>query len=147
MPALNELLEPFGAALGDMVLEGQLPALGGDTPWYASGANIVKWPAGGWLHSAVLTDKASEGDTYTLASIAPPPSLSLSPPLNKASQMDIPSTATPSGLVAFMQSMRCHVVPANGAFYKDCDGEALLKDMGPVGGHTTLFTCTIFCKP
>eukprot|EP00208_Stichococcus_sp_RCC1054_P004683 CAMPEP_0206137894 /NCGR_PEP_ID=MMETSP1473-20131121/2920_1 /ASSEMBLY_ACC=CAM_ASM_001109 /TAXON_ID=1461547 /ORGANISM="Stichococcus sp, Strain RCC1054" /LENGTH=1275 /DNA_ID=CAMNT_0053531159 /DNA_START=224 /DNA_END=4048 /DNA_ORIENTATION=+ len=61
VPALNELLEPFGAALGDMVLEGQLPALGGDTPWYASGANIVKWPAGGWLHSAVLTDKASEG--------------------------------------------------------------------------------------
>ncbi len=61
MPALNELLEPYGAALGDMVLEGQLGALAGDTPWYASGANIVKWPAGGWLHSAVLTDKASEG--------------------------------------------------------------------------------------
>jgi hypothetical protein len=48
-------------AFGDMVLEGQLPELAGDSPWYASGANIVKWPAAGWLHAAVLADKASEG--------------------------------------------------------------------------------------
>ena len=61
IPALNELLEPFGVALGDMVLEGQLPELAGDSPWYASGANIVKWPAAGWLHAAVLADKASAG--------------------------------------------------------------------------------------
>lgn len=48
-------------AFGDMVLEGQLPELAGDSPWYASGANIVRWPAAGWLHAAVLADKASEG--------------------------------------------------------------------------------------
>lgn len=62
VPALNELLEPYGVAFGDMVLEGQLETLGSDTPWYASGANIVKWPAAGWLHSAVLADKASQGE-------------------------------------------------------------------------------------
>ena len=61
IPALNELLEPFGIAFGDMVLEGQLPELAGDSPWFASGANIVKWPAAGWLHAAVLADKASAG--------------------------------------------------------------------------------------
>jgi membrane-bound transcription factor site-1 protease len=61
VPALNELLEPYGVAFGDMVLEGQLPELAGDSPWYASGANIVKWPAAGWLHAAVLTDKATQG--------------------------------------------------------------------------------------
>ena len=33
MPALNELLEPYGVAFGDMVLEGQLENLAGDRPW------------------------------------------------------------------------------------------------------------------
>jgi membrane-bound transcription factor site-1 protease len=75
LPALNELLEPYGVALGDMVLEGQLPELAGDAPWYASGANIVKWPAAGWLHAAVLADKASEGGQRTAAG----PALSLTP--------------------------------------------------------------------
>lgn len=68
MPAMNELLEPFGVAFGDMVLEGQLEELGGDRPWYASGSNIVKWPGAGWLHAAVLADKASEGGWNTTAS-------------------------------------------------------------------------------
>ena len=36
----------------------------------STGANIVKWPAGGWLHSAVLTDKASEGASLS-APLAP----------------------------------------------------------------------------
>lgn len=58
---MNELLEPFGVAFGDMVLEGQLEDFAGDRPWYASGSNIVKWPAAGWLHAAVLGDKASQG--------------------------------------------------------------------------------------
>jgi len=68
VPAMNELLEPFGVAFGDMVLEGQLEELGGDRPWYASGSNIVKWPGAGWLHAAVLADKASEGGSNTTAS-------------------------------------------------------------------------------
>jgi hypothetical protein len=71
IPALNELLEPFGVAFGDMVLEGQLPELAGDSPWYASGANIVRWPAAGWLHAAVLADKASEGGPSAAVQIPP----------------------------------------------------------------------------
>ena len=60
MPALNELLAPFGIAFGDAILEGQVP-LEPDKPYYASGANIVRFPAGGHLHGWQLADKATEG--------------------------------------------------------------------------------------
>ncbi len=61
MPALNDLLAPFGIAFGDAILEGQVP-LEPDKPYYASGANIVRFPAGGHLHGWQLADKATEGD-------------------------------------------------------------------------------------
>ncbi|KAL3144492.1 hypothetical protein ABBQ32_004231 [Trebouxia sp. C0010 RCD-2024] len=60
IPALNELLAPLGIAFGDAILEGQVP-LDPDKPYYASGANIVRFPAGGHLHSWQLADKATEG--------------------------------------------------------------------------------------
>lgn len=60
VPAVNELLSPFGIAFGDAILEGQVP-LDPDKPYYASGANIVRFPAGGHLHSWQLADKATEG--------------------------------------------------------------------------------------
>ena len=60
LPALNELLAPFGVAFGDAVLEGPVQ-LGGDRLHYASGANIVRFPAGGTVHSAPLADKAVAG--------------------------------------------------------------------------------------
>lgn len=60
VPALNELLAPFGIAFGDAILEGQVP-LDPDKPYYASGANIVRFPAGGHLHTCQLADKATEG--------------------------------------------------------------------------------------
>ena len=60
MPALNDLLAPFGIAFGDAILEGQVP-LEPDKPYYASGANIVRFPAGGHLHGWQLADKATEG--------------------------------------------------------------------------------------
>ena len=60
VPALNELLAPFGIAFGDAILEGQVP-LEPDKPYYASGANIVRFPAGGHLHGWQLADKATEG--------------------------------------------------------------------------------------
>ena len=60
IPALNELLASFGIAFGDAILEGQVP-LDPDKPYYASGANIVRFPAGGHLHSWQLADKATEG--------------------------------------------------------------------------------------
>ena len=70
LPALNELLAPYGMAFGDAVLEGPVQ-LGGEKLHYASGANIVKFPAGGYLHAATLPDKAVAGATQAaLPSIA-----------------------------------------------------------------------------
>lgn len=43
LPALNELLGGFGIALGDRVLEGYY-AMGDHSMYYASGAEIVRWP-------------------------------------------------------------------------------------------------------
>lgn len=67
VPALNELLAPFGIAFGDAILEGQVP-LEPDKPYYASGANIVRFPAGGHLHGWQLADKATEGVCMPLTS-------------------------------------------------------------------------------
>ena len=60
MPALNDLLAPYGIAFGDAVLEGQA-TLDGEQIYYASGANIVNFPAGGYLHAQNLPDKAVTG--------------------------------------------------------------------------------------
>ena len=60
MPALNDLLAPYGVAFGDAILEGQL-AVDGEKLVYASGANIVRFPAGAHLHAAELADKATSG--------------------------------------------------------------------------------------
>ena len=64
VPALNELLAPFGVAFGDAVLEGQA-TINGEQLYYASGANIVRFPSGGFLHAASLTDKATAGALST----------------------------------------------------------------------------------
>ena len=61
VPALNDLLTRLGAALGDAVLEGPLSGFSPSAFEYASGANIIRFPSGGILHDAPLTDKASEG--------------------------------------------------------------------------------------
>ena len=60
VPALNDLLAPYGIAFGDAVLEGQAD-LDGEQIYYASGANIVNFPAGGFLHAQSLADKAATG--------------------------------------------------------------------------------------
>ena len=60
MPALNDLLRPYGIAFGDAVLEGQA-TMDGEQIFYASGANIVRFPAGGYLHAQSLADKAAAG--------------------------------------------------------------------------------------
>ena len=60
MPALNDLLAPYSIAFGDAILEGQVQ-FEPDKPYYASGANIVRFPAEGHLHSWALADKATEG--------------------------------------------------------------------------------------
>ena len=60
VPALNDLLAPYGVAFGDAVLEGQA-TMNGEQIYYASGANIVRFPAGGHLHAVNLADKATAG--------------------------------------------------------------------------------------
>ena len=51
VPALNQLLAPFGVAFGDRVLKGRAQ-LGAFSAPYASGANIARFPAGGNAHVA-----------------------------------------------------------------------------------------------
>lgn len=76
MPALNDLLAPYGVAFGDAILEGQL-AVDGEKLVYASGANIVRFPAGGHLHTAELADKATSGaNTNSPHSSKPDPAAS-----------------------------------------------------------------------
>ncbi|EIE27171.1 subtilisin-like protein [Coccomyxa subellipsoidea C-169] len=60
VPALNDLLAPYGIAFGDAVLEGQA-TIDGEQVFYASGANLVRFPAGGHLHALALGDKAATG--------------------------------------------------------------------------------------
>lgn len=64
VPALNDLLAPYGIAFGDAVLEGQA-TIDGEQVFYASGANLVRFPAGGHLHALALGDKAATGARTT----------------------------------------------------------------------------------
>ncbi|CAD7699725.1 unnamed protein product [Ostreobium quekettii] len=61
IPALNVLLEDFGIAFGDKVLSGNFE-LAKQTVRFASGANIARFPEGGFVHSFKLSDKS--GDRY-----------------------------------------------------------------------------------
>ena len=60
IPALNDLLDPFGIAFGDRVFEGDYQ-IGEHTTSYASGANIVKFPnKNGYLTYRNLKDQGEE---------------------------------------------------------------------------------------
>ncbi|KAL8153195.1 hypothetical protein V2J09_010955 [Rumex salicifolius] len=50
VPALNDLLAPFGIAFGDQILNGDF-TIDGEHTRYASGTNILKFPSGGYVHS------------------------------------------------------------------------------------------------
>nr|CAB3467134.1 unnamed protein product [Digitaria exilis] len=67
VPALNELLAPFGIALGDKILTGDF-SINGEQTHYASGTDIVQFPAGGFLHSFQLQEnsKAAQDHIGTL---------------------------------------------------------------------------------
>ena len=60
IPALNDLLAPFGIAFGDRILNGDFKVKY-DRSRYASGSNIVKFPRGGYVHSFPLFDRAGNG--------------------------------------------------------------------------------------
>lgn len=62
IPAVNDLLSVFDIAFGDALLEGQM-TIGEEKIYYASGVNIVRFPAKGILHSYQLSDKATAGES------------------------------------------------------------------------------------
>mmetsp|Transcript_40415 Transcript_40415/g.102302 ORF Transcript_40415/g.102302 Transcript_40415/m.102302 type:complete len:1225 (-) Transcript_40415:14-3688(-) len=57
VPALNDLLAPYGIALGEAVLTGTV-ALGGSSFKYLSGASLNRFPMDGHVHRALLSDRA-----------------------------------------------------------------------------------------
>ncbi|GAA0146676.1 serine protease [Lithospermum erythrorhizon] len=65
VPALNNLLAPFGIAFGDKILNGDY-VLNNEQSRYASGTDIVKFPGGGYLHSFPFLDSSESGATQNL---------------------------------------------------------------------------------
>ncbi|CAO2822857.1 unnamed protein product [Amaranthus hypochondriacus] len=57
VPALNDLLAPFGIAFGDKILNGDF-SINGEQSRYASGTNILRFPAGGYVHSFSFVDRS-----------------------------------------------------------------------------------------
>lgn len=62
IPALNDLLAPFGIAFGDKILNGDF-SLNGEQSRYASGTDIVRFPGGGNVHSFPFLDSTESGAT------------------------------------------------------------------------------------
>ncbi|CAK9170687.1 unnamed protein product [Ilex paraguariensis] len=65
VPALNDLLAPFGIAFGDKILSGDF-SMDGEQSRYASGTDIVKFPAGGYVHSFPFLDSSESGATQNV---------------------------------------------------------------------------------
>ena len=59
MPALNELLEPFGIELGDYVGEGEFD-MDGHAVYFASGTMIKSFPTTGRVARRTLLDQGAE---------------------------------------------------------------------------------------
>jgi membrane-bound transcription factor site-1 protease len=55
IPALNDLLAPFGIAFRDTILNG-VYSIGGERAHYASGTDIQRFPAGGFVHRFLFQD-------------------------------------------------------------------------------------------
>nr|AUS89414.1 SITE-1 protease [Sesuvium portulacastrum] len=65
VPALNDLLIPFGIAFGDKILNGDF-TIDGEQSRYASGANIIRFPAGGYVHSFPFMDNSDVATTQSV---------------------------------------------------------------------------------
>ncbi|KAL3839876.1 hypothetical protein ACJIZ3_024467 [Penstemon smallii] len=65
VPALNDLLAPFGIAFGDKILNGDF-VINGEQSRYASGTDIVKFPEGGYLHGFPFLDSSESGATQNV---------------------------------------------------------------------------------
>jgi len=57
IPALNDLLAPFGIAFGDTILNGAF-SLGGERAHYASGTDLLRFPIGGFVHRFLFQDSS-----------------------------------------------------------------------------------------
>eukprot|EP01025_Chloroclados_australasicus_P034791 TRINITY_DN3552_c0_g1_i6.p1 TRINITY_DN3552_c0_g1~~TRINITY_DN3552_c0_g1_i6.p1 ORF type:complete len:948 (+),score=131.28 TRINITY_DN3552_c0_g1_i6:252-2846(+) len=62
VPALNDLLQPFGIAFGDSVPKGPVQ-VGTHKLQYSSGTHIVKFPEGGWLYRAQLAEHSTRSSS------------------------------------------------------------------------------------
>ncbi|KAI9191141.1 hypothetical protein LWI28_004185 [Acer negundo] len=65
IPALNDLLAPFGIAFGDKILNGDF-SINGEQSRYASGTDIVRFPGGGYVHSFPFLDSSESGATQNI---------------------------------------------------------------------------------
>lgn len=65
VPALNDLLASFGIAFGDKILNGDF-SIDGEQSRYASGTDIVRFPAGGYVHSFPFLDSSESGATQNI---------------------------------------------------------------------------------
>ncbi|XP_047970773.1 subtilisin-like protease SBT6.1 isoform X1 [Salvia hispanica] len=65
VPALNDLLSPFGIAFGDKILNGDF-VINGEQSRYASGTDVVKFPKGGYLHRFPFLDSSESGATQNV---------------------------------------------------------------------------------
>ncbi|XP_024032311.1 subtilisin-like protease SBT6.1 isoform X2 [Morus notabilis] len=65
VPALNDLLAPFGIAFGDKILNGDF-TINGEQSRYASGTDIVRFPGGGYVHSFPFFDSSESGATQNV---------------------------------------------------------------------------------
>lgn len=65
VPALNDLLAPFGIAFGDKILNGDF-TIDGEQGRYASGTDIVRFPQGGYMHSFAFLDSSESGATQNI---------------------------------------------------------------------------------
>ncbi|PON49870.1 SITE-1 protease [Trema orientale] len=65
IPALNDLLAPFGIAFGDKILKGDF-SIDGEQSRYASGTDIVRFPSGGYVHSFSFLDISESGATQNV---------------------------------------------------------------------------------
>ncbi|XP_065848954.1 subtilisin-like protease SBT6.1 isoform X2 [Euphorbia lathyris] len=65
VPALNDLLAPFGIAFGDKILNGDY-SIDGEQSRYASGTDIVRFPRGGYVHKFPFLDSSESGATQNV---------------------------------------------------------------------------------
>lgn len=73
VPALNDLLLPFGIAFGGTILTGPY-SINGERGFLASGTDIVRFPEGGFLHRFMFQDGTKVGSlTSSLQTSLQPP--------------------------------------------------------------------------